>query len=71
MPSGCYPVTRRGATIDLYLYMAIKIAAYCWATSYALECLNGANIRRIFETCKHFRYFLREFKKKPTHAIAA
>ena len=33
--------------------------------------LNGANIRRIFETCKHFRYFLREFKKKPAHAIAA
>jgi hypothetical protein len=42
-----------------------------WATFYALLDFDGANIRRIFETCKHFRYFLREFKKRPAHAIAA
>ena len=43
-PSGCYPVTRRGAAIvNLFIYLRHKNSRLVWATSYAL--VN-------FERCK-------------------
>jgi hypothetical protein len=69
---GALSADPRGAACTLFPKSGgIKIAALLGRHLTPRLDLNGANIRRIFETCKHFRYFLREFKKRPTLAIAA
>jgi hypothetical protein len=61
---GALSADPRGAACTLFPSSGgIKIAALLGRHLTPRLDLNGANIRRIFETCKHFRYFLREFKK--------